>query len=286
MKLRAPRRAAGTSDQRARPRHDTAYAAPDRASLPRDPRTGEPLPPRAQPGYYPGFSTLSQQAFWDEATRAVILKRVNEIPPIRFFTPEEHAVMLAVTSRILPQDDRDEAHKIPIVPFIDERLYENRLNGYRYESMPPDQEAYRLFIKGIQTIAQHVYNQPFQDLPADYQEYVLQTVHDEAPPAGEEYWHQLSLLRMWQMLVNDTAHVYYAHPYAWDEIGFGGPAYPRGYMRLHHGEPEPWEVEERRYEWAAPPLSRSDTYTPIGRIAPLDQELHTRSSLGGAPGSH
>jgi hypothetical protein len=25
---------------------------------------------------------------------------------------------------------------------------------------------------------------------------------------------------------------FYAHPWAWNEIGFGGPAYPRGYMRL------------------------------------------------------
>jgi hypothetical protein len=25
---------------------------------------------------------------------------------------------------------------------------------------------------------------------------------------------------------------FYAHPWAWNEIGFGGPAYPRGFMRL------------------------------------------------------
>ena len=37
---------------------------------------------------------------------------------------------------------------------------------------------------------------------------------------------------------------YYAHPYAWDEIGFGGPAYPRGYFALNNGAPEPWEPRE------------------------------------------
>ncbi len=25
---------------------------------------------------------------------------------------------------------------------------------------------------------------------------------------------------------------FYSHPWAWNEIGFGGPAYPQGYMRL------------------------------------------------------
>ena len=32
----------------------------------RDPRTGEAIPPKAQPGYYPGFSTLAQKQFWDK----------------------------------------------------------------------------------------------------------------------------------------------------------------------------------------------------------------------------
>ena len=30
---------------------------------PLDPDTGEPLPQREAPGYYPGFSTLAQQKF-------------------------------------------------------------------------------------------------------------------------------------------------------------------------------------------------------------------------------
>jgi hypothetical protein len=30
----------------------------------------------------------------------------------------------------------------------------------------------------------------------------------------------------------------YAQPITSDEIGFGGPAYPRGYCALNHGAPE------------------------------------------------
>ena len=45
--------------------------------------------------------------------------------------------------------------------------------------------------------------------------------------------------------MQDALEGYYAHPWAWDEIGFGGPAYPRAYTRLERGEPEPWEVEPR-----------------------------------------
>jgi Gluconate 2-dehydrogenase subunit 3 len=232
--------------------------------LPVDATTGHPLAPCAQPGYYPGFQTLSQQAFWDEATRKVVLARVQQVPPIRFFTPEEAQLMQAVCDRLLPQDDRDEAHKIPVVNYIDERLYSGRIDGYRFEDMPPDHEAHRLGLQAIAAIAQHMYNRPFIQLGQREQDQVLQSIHDCNPPAGEDIWKKMSVQRFWMLLMQDVVDAYYAHPYAWDEIGFGGPAYPRGYMRLEGGKPEPWEVEEQRYEWKAPTDALSDIYRPIG----------------------
>jgi len=35
---------------------------------------------------------------------------------------------------------------------------------------------------------------------------------------------------------------FYAHPSAWAEIGFPGPAYPRGYKNAGVGKLEPFEV--------------------------------------------
>jgi hypothetical protein len=34
---------------------------------------------------------------------------------------------------------------------------------------------------------------------------------------------------------------FYSHPWVWNEIGFGGPAYPRGFARLGAGQREHWE---------------------------------------------
>ena len=221
-------------------------ASDPRGRLPIDPQTGEPLAPRAQPGYYPGFSTLAQRKFWDEATRNVVLKRVFEPPPIRFFTPDEARLMQAVIDRILPQDDRDADHKIPILPAIDDRLFHNRIDGYRYEDMPPDTVAYRLGLQAIDTIAQAVFGQPFVDLPPDQQDRVLQSIHDGKADAAREIWQRMNCQHFWMLLVQDCIEGYYAHPWAWDEIGFGGPAYPRGYSALSGGRPEPWEVREAR----------------------------------------
>ncbi|GAC1357035.1 MAG: gluconate 2-dehydrogenase subunit 3 family protein [Ktedonobacteraceae bacterium] len=245
-------------------KYDSSQTQAESSRWPIDGTTGQPLPPRAQPGYYPGFHTLSQQAFWDEATRKVVLARVHEVPSIRFFSPEEAELMRAVCDRLLPQDDRDEAHRIPVVNYIDNRLYHRRIDGYRYEDMPPDNEAYRLGLQAIEAIAQHMYSKPFVQLGPGEQDAVLQTIHDTNPPAGHQIWQKMSVQRFWMLLMQDVVDAYYAHPYAWDEIGFGGPAYPRGYMRLEGGKPEPWEVEEQRYEWSAPAEALSDTYRPIG----------------------
>src|SRR6059058_3469461 len=91
----------------------------DESRLPLDPTTKQPLAPTAQPGYYPGFQTLSQQAYWDEATRKVVLDRVKNVPPIRFFSAAQVRLMQAVCDRLLPQDDRDAEHKISVVNYID-----------------------------------------------------------------------------------------------------------------------------------------------------------------------
>ena len=244
------------------------------------PETRQPLPWQKQPGYYPGFSTLKQQAFWDKATRAKVLKRVQETPPIRFFDPREASLMEVLAAHILPQDDREPSRRIPIVPLIDERLHRGRIPGYRFSTMPPDGDAYRLGFQAISKIASQSYGGKFEELSWREQEELLKSIHDAAPKKGaEEIWEKMPVERYWALLVQDCVEAYYAHPWAWDEIGFGGPAYPRAYMRLEHGEPEPWEVEEVRYEWLAPVDAVSDPKEP-------DIAAHREHPPQGQGGTH
>ncbi|MGA8026088.1 MAG: gluconate 2-dehydrogenase subunit 3 family protein [Bryobacteraceae bacterium] len=217
-----------------------------------------------QPGYYPGYSTLSQRNFWDAATRQVVEKRVYDPPKIRFFTSQELPLAAAVFERILPQDDRLPEFRIPILNYIDDRLFENRISGYRYEDMPEDREAHRLGLAAIDATAQALYSASFIELDPLKQDLILKSIHDGKQLAAHELWSRMSINRYWQLLVGDCVAAYYAHPWAWDEIGYGGPAYPRAYTRLEGGMPEPWEVDERRYDWAAPANSISDVYEETG----------------------
>lgn len=234
---------------------------------------------RMQPGYYPGYSTLSQQEFWDEATRRVVLRRLEPPPPIRFFTAEEARTMEAVVARVLPQDDRVPERRIPILPVLDKRLHEGTINGYRYEDMPSDREAYKLAAAMFERAAQRLHRKGFADLSDMAQEEILKSIHDGEPPVADEVWERMNIQRFWTMLVQDCIEAYYAHPWSWDEVGFGGPAYPRAYMRLEGGKPEPWEVDEQRYEWSAPENSLSDRYEPVGG-------RHAQETHMGQEGTH
>lgn len=214
--------------------------------------TGGELHDLEQPGYYAGYSTLMQKRNWEPATRNVVIGRLEKVPEVRFFSSEEAALLGAVIDRVMPQDDRSEARTIPILPVLDERLFSNSLNGFRYEDMPPDREAYRLAVKAIEEMAQERFHEPFVNLTVHRQELLLRSLHDGKSDPENRIWQVMPVHRFWAMLMGDCVTAYYSHPWAWDEIGFGGPAYPRGYMRLEIGLPEPWEKGEQRYEWNAP----------------------------------
>jgi hypothetical protein len=248
--------------------------APDSALLPVNPKTGEPLPPTDQPGYYRGYNIMSQKSFWDEATRDVVEQRVERTPSVRYFSAEQATFWRAVFDHMLPQYDRTPERRIPIVEPLDLRLYQNRSIGYRYESMPPDREAFRLGEQAINAEAEEQFGGPFIYLAQHQQDLVLKSLHDGKPKAAPEIWKKMSVARFWQMLMQDAIEGYYSHPWAWDEIGFGGPAYPRAYTRLERGEPEPWEVEEQVYEWDAPPYSVSD-------VTENTHHLHLESDQNG-----
>ena len=55
---------------------------------------------------------------------------------------------------------------------------------------------------------------------------------------------ELNVSRAWEVVMRAVVQGFYSHPWAWNEMGFGGPAYPRGYAALGAGHKEHWEGDE------------------------------------------
>jgi len=47
-------------------------------------------------------------------------------------------------------------------------------------------------------------------------------------------------------MLHDICAAFYSHPASWSALGFGGPANPRGYVRLVENRRDPWEAVEAR----------------------------------------
>ncbi|HEU5432073.1 MAG TPA: gluconate 2-dehydrogenase subunit 3 family protein [Thermomicrobiales bacterium] len=193
---------------------------------------------------YPGYDALAGFDHWDRRTQAVIRRRLDDIPPIAFFTRAEATLLEAVAARIIPQDDRPVAARVPIVPFIDEMLAEDDVDGYREPDMPWTRELWRLGLAGVDEASRASHGSAFVDLDDVARDAVLARVQ-AGDPAGAA-WRRAPAKKFFQQLVRQIAAVYYAHPAAWSEIGWGGPASPRGYVRTGYGQRDPWEPAERR----------------------------------------
>lgn len=193
---------------------------------------------------YPDSDILAQRGHWDDATRRVVLDRVHNVPPFRHFDERQRATLEALCDRIVPQHHRPLSRRIPIAPWIDARCHEPAAEGFQYDDMPPNAIAWERGLAGLDQTASALFGATFAELPPDEQDSVLRAVRDGHPPGRE--WQRLPARRWWvHVAIQQITGTYYAHPYAWDEIGFGGPAYPRGYAALNNGAPEPWEARER-----------------------------------------
>jgi hypothetical protein len=179
-------------------------------------------------------------ASWNAQTREVVDQRIDHVPSRRFLAESEWSLLEAIVDRLIPQPDREEP--VPIVPWIDEMLHRNRGPGYRYADMPPLRDAWRQGIAAIAAEARNRHGAAFEGLSAEHQDALLRDV--ECNRVDRRYWGDLPAGGFFRHhLLKEVAGIYYAHPAAWSEIGFGGPASPRGYVRLGFDERDPWEAK-------------------------------------------
>jgi hypothetical protein len=182
---------------------------------------------------------------WNDQTREVVRKRIEEVPPRRFLTKEQWTLLEAIAARLLPQPEREEP--VPIVPWIDDMLEQNHTPGYRYADMPPMREAWKRGLDAIAAEARNRHGKSFEELSPKDQDALLADVQHNR--VESRYWDDLPAGGFFlHHLLKQVVGVYYSHPDAWSEIGFGGPASPRGYARLGFDERDSWEAEELDFE--------------------------------------
>jgi hypothetical protein len=187
-------------------------------------------------GRFEDFDAVAQSDHWDDETKAVVFSRLAMKPPVAFFTPDEEAGARALLDRLLGQDDEP---KVPVLELIDARLLRHEGDGYRYHDMPDDWDAWKRSIAALDEDAVRSYHRGFAELDALRQKHLIERVR-----SAPDSWHGMPGKRVFQLWMRYATTAFYSHPWAWNEIGFPGPAYPRGYKALGLDRREPFERRE------------------------------------------
>ncbi len=156
-----------------------------------------------------------------EATRQVLTERLNA-PPRQptFFSADEFSLLQAICDRLIPQYNRPEY--IDVAGGIDERLSQNKSNGWRYDVMPADGDAYKQGLAGMEETAQALFQRSFRQLSGDQQDRIIGLIQTGDAPG--DTWQTLPADRFFEELLAEASENYYSHPLAQEEIGYVGMA--------------------------------------------------------------
>ena len=208
----------------------------DPSGLPRQRRGTTPQ----MHGRFPDYDVLENAAQWDDATREVVLARVRELPPICFFDDVEAAAVGAFCDCVLAQDAEP---RIPVLAMVDSKLHRGERDGFQHAGMPDDGVVWRMVARGLDDVARHEHGATsFAAAPLGVQHSICDSFSRGDLHGG--VWEEMPVSEAWSVVMRYALQAFYSHPWSWNEIGFGGPAYPRGYSRLGIGMREEWEGRE------------------------------------------
>ncbi|HKT56054.1 MAG TPA: gluconate 2-dehydrogenase subunit 3 family protein [Microbacterium sp.] len=188
---------------------------------------------------FPGFHPLTEEQRWDEATRDRVRWRTDPPPP-HFFTSEEQRTAGALLDRLMGQPPGPDGRHVPLMAMVDVRLTHDQTDGWAYDTMPADRDAWRCSLAALDEDAHDRAGCSFDALDETAQCELIEAVRTWP---GDR-WHDLPPVQLWSLWTRYAATAFYSHPGAWAEIGFDGPAYPRGYRNLGIDRLEGIEVRD------------------------------------------
>ncbi len=192
---------------------------------------------------YPGYDVLDKRPglSWNDETRRVIDQRLAVPREPRFFDAQEWATLSAICRRIMPQPNN--RPPVPLASYVDEKMHADARDGYRHAELPEQRIAWKRGLAGLRKTSEAHHGKPFEALEGEQQDTLLKQLEaGSLEAAAFEGMPGQSFFK--NRVLPDIVSAYYAHPTAWSEIGYGGPASPRGYVRLGLNRRDPWEAEE------------------------------------------
>ena len=191
---------------------------------------------------FPGYDVLAKRdtPSWNEQTREAIDARMARAPRDDALSAERRATLELVIERIVPQPrERPPTNTLALVL---DKIAADARDGYRHHELPATRAAWEQGLDAMEAEAQAHFGRAFAALDGGEADAVLRAIQCGETRAA---WPFPPMIFWTWRLLPDIVSAYYSHPSAWSAMGFGGPASPRGYVRLGADRRDPWEAAER-----------------------------------------
>lgn len=193
---------------------------------------------------YPAYDVLAKRntPSWNDKTREVVDRRLSLDVPEGVLSEVQLATLRTVKARICP--DPEGRPPTTTLAMVVDRIKANVSNGFRHHELPRTSDAWRRGLDAIEAEAQLRFGSSFAGLDAGQADAILKCIQGGQVRAPE--WEELPPKVFWSWrMIPDLVSAHWAQPSLWSAMGFGGPASPRGYVRLAENRRDPWEgVEE------------------------------------------
>lgn len=188
--------------------------------------------------YYEQYDVMNEKEHWDPHTTEIVEKRLQP-HKLSVFQQDEACVLFELCGTLLAEK------RNPILTYvtyhIDSKLKSDIGEGQRKKNIPEEKKLIQTGIGLLDTYCKENHKESFCNLTDDEQkELVGQMVNGSLNLENQTNFPTKEFI---MKVLDLAASAYYSHPTVWSEIGYGGPAYPRGYVRSELGLTDPWEAK-------------------------------------------
>ncbi|ALN73388.1 hypothetical protein M673_11715 [Aureimonas sp. AU20] len=167
----------------------------------------------------------------------------------RAFSEAQIVTLRAMLARIIPTAA---AYGIDIALRLDRMMGDQDGNGWRYEALPTDPNAYKIGLDTLDAIARHRDGADFATLDGASQDEILEAIAaaDDLRSSDSTLFDAKQMALWFEEVRSDSVRHYVAHPAVMARIGYsgfanGGETGERfvGFRKVAIGERETWEPE-------------------------------------------
>lgn len=198
-------------------------------------------------GHYIHFNVMNEKEHWDSHTREIVEKRLtyHEFPKDAPLDYQEVHTLHTLCAILL--DETCEQILSYMLHHFQTKLTSDIGEAQRKKDIPKESLLIGEGLLALNLFCINQYNNFFHSLDDEAKKDLINKML-QGNISLETSSRKIPAQEFIKKILTEAVSSYYSHPQIWSEIGYAGPAYPRGYVRSELGLTDPWEARRKNEE--------------------------------------